>query len=118
MKRTIKNVLKLLATGTLSLLIAACYGVRMMWQTKKVVALSPQETGIEGLSVTLRMSGQPDSVELTDSQGSVDFISQESFAGATVDIKDVDGPDNGGSFKETSVVLDASPETIVPMEYE
>jgi len=117
-RRVIRNTLKFLATGTLSLLIAACYGVAMLWNMKRVTAVSPAGTGIEGLSVTLRIAGQPPSTEFTDDRGIVDFTFRGSFAGATIDVKDLDGPANGGTFQEATVVLDDSPDTIVAMKDE
>ena len=115
MKRKIAMVLKLLATGTFSLFLAACYGVMVQW--KKVSALY-NGSGIQGLAVTLFERGSEAESTTTDATGSAIFAFSQSARSldARVKIEDVDGAANGGYFADAAVTLDSRTEYFVELK--
>jgi hypothetical protein len=93
MKRTLGMILKILATGTISLFLAACYGLQMQW--KRITATSDGTTGIRDLKVTL-VDGSGDLCsQFTDAAGLAEIRYFNDMAGFTVRIEDVDGSANG-----------------------
>lgn len=103
MPRILKNALKLLATGTVSLLIAACYGVPMVF--KRITALSSGGTGIRGLQVSFLDGTETAATESTDADG-IALCSVPGFS--VIDkavITDVDGTANGGEYADAVVSI-------------
>ena len=116
MRKRLGMILKLLATGTFTLFIAACYGVAMEW--KKITALSPEGTGVPDLNVTLRQDGTDVSTTTTDSLGSAEFAVTGPSGGLTVAIEDVDGVANGGQFQNAEISIDQRDEYTVNLAKE
>lgn len=105
---------KLMAVGTFSLLVSACYGAPyrmdgLYWDMKSgtVKVKNGEGKPIPGLSVVVRDTARPDSFfpcVQTDVDG-VAFVCVP-FAGTyQVDITDPDGPENLGQFKPATRVL-------------
>jgi len=115
MKSIMGIVLKLLATGTITLFLAACYGVMMAMQVKRITARSPENTAISGLKVTLSRDTTEMGNALTDGNGSADFSYPFPLEGATATIEDIDGAANGGDFATKEVVLGTASEYVVTM---
>jgi hypothetical protein len=105
-KRLLGMVLKLLATGTASLFIAACYGVMMQWKKITITAVSPESAAIPGLLVTLRDPMTDVASAGTDASGVAAFDQLFPVAGLQASIVDVDGAANGGQFKRADIDLD------------
>jgi hypothetical protein len=105
MARILKVALKLLATGTISLLLAACYGIAM--QFKRITALSPAGAGIQGLQVTLIGGGAEMETESTDGNGAAVFslVGLDPVADLQAVIRDVDGTANGGEYEDNTVTI-------------
>jgi hypothetical protein len=93
MKRTLGMILKILATGTISLFLAACYGLQMQW--KRITATSDGTTGIKNLKVTLVDGTEELFSQNTDVNGLAEIRYFNSMEGYTIRIEDVDGPANG-----------------------
>jgi hypothetical protein len=89
MKRTLGMILKFLATGTITLFLAACYGLMMEWKriTAKTVAGSP----ISGLKVTLLDSNGTDELayDYTDANGFAEIRYFYTLDGLPFKIEDV-----------------------------
>ena len=113
MKRILGIVFRLLATGTITLLIAACYGVMM--QFKRITVRSPEDSAIGGLKVTVSDGDIFQESTLTDSSGRAEFTSGHPLEGAQAVIEDIDGPANDGDFATKEFVLDAESEYFVTM---
>lgn len=105
MKKTIGLVCRLLATGTITLFLAACYGVMMQW--KRITVRSPENTAIQGIRVTLADGATRLGRALTDEAGNADFDPALGGADATkAVVEDVDGTANGGEFATREIALD------------
>jgi hypothetical protein len=113
MKKSLGTLLKLLATGTISVFLAACYGVMM--ELKRITVVSPEGTGIEALKVTLHDGTEELLSTNTGPSGSVAFATQMITEGMGVTIEDVDGPANGGEFQTAEIALDERDEYSVSM---
>ncbi len=113
MKKIVALVLKLLATGSVAVLMAACYGVTFVMKT--ITALAPEGTGIKDLSVTLHDGSSALSVEHTDERGMAMFRSPPALPGLQVAVEDTDGALNGGEFLPTGITLDDRPEYTVTL---
>ncbi len=116
--RLLAAALKLLATGTFALVIAACYGVVMRWKSILVSVRSQEGTPIAGLQVSLLSDGSAIDTEQTDTKGSCIF-SQASLPLGTVavgelavEVRDIDGEANGGRFQEKVVPVEDSPVSV------
>jgi hypothetical protein len=97
--------LKLLATGSLSLFMAACYGAPMGWKQLSITVRDPEGAGIPDLSVALREAGTEKDSTVTDASGTAWFMERESCAGMEARITDQDGAANGGSFARKDIDL-------------
>ena len=115
-------VLKIFATGSLSLLLSACYGVvQVMYGVPMglrgiVKVKSSENVALPGIKVSYKVltTGQPDPLNwnqlgLTDSLGSLDYALYD-FQGPEYSLKllveDVDGVENLGEFSPTTLVVD------------
>ena len=117
MKKLLALALKFLATGTITLFIAACYGVMMEW--KKIITRSPDGTGIPGLQVNLFDNAVDTGMQAsTDASGVAMVGGPFSINGFTAIIKDVDGDANGGTFGSEEITFDSRDEYDVTMTKE
>ncbi|MBI9101727.1 MAG: hypothetical protein JEY99_04890 [Spirochaetales bacterium] len=103
-----KNVLKAAATGSFTLLLAACYGIAYTMQTKtgRVTILDPTETPIPDIELTLIKN--QDSVVAsmtTDEQGQADW-EMDIFSSYQLKIEDADGPENGGPYATEIITIE------------
>jgi hypothetical protein len=114
MKKLLALAFKLLATGTITLFIAACYGVMMEW--KKITTRSTDGTRIPGLQVTVFDNAVETGLQAsTDATGVAMVGGPFSLNGDTAVIKDVDGADNGGTFTSEEITFDSRDEYDVTM---
>ncbi len=93
--KNLLRIMKFLATGTASLLIAACYGPMMIF--KKITVLNDaDEKPIPGIQVIVTERGEalPVDPELTDALGQVGYVSDYGGDASAV-FTDVDGTENG-----------------------
>lgn len=99
--KPISRMLKLIATGSVSLILAACYGVvYTMQQISGTFTVRSSETNepIPGLKVTLAGAGVRDNGQ-TDDNGRFSFdVYPSGPEPVTATITDVDGTANGGDF--------------------
>jgi hypothetical protein len=102
---------KFLATGTMTLFIAACYGVMMQW--KRIIAHDPEGAGIGGLQVTLLDARNEQT--FTDPYGVAEFTRFAPLEGLTVTIEDVDGLENGGQFASEWLIFGTMDEYVITM---
>ena len=100
--RLSRRLLTLIATGTTSVLIAACYGVNALLEQGVVEVWTRDgfDNPIEGLSVALRCDGGFAETRTTDANGQAEFVlpSAVDRESCTATITDVDGEENGGEF--------------------
>ncbi len=113
----IKKSLLWIASGTVSVILTACYGVNSMAEcfSKKVTIIDSEGNPIKGLDVTLYTDYYSDPyTERTDDAGVVEMIFCSENSKVTVEVFDVDEDENG-EFKEKTVIFSAddNPETIV-----
>ncbi len=111
MKRKIALLLKVLAVGTCSLFIAACYGVMM--EFKRIIALSPEKKAIPDLNVSVYDGPDVLISDQTDQTGTAYLPG--ALRGMKAVITDTDGDLNQGSFLDKEITLDAQDERIVEM---
>lgn len=100
---------KLIATGTTVLFLAACYGP--VYTGQKVTAVTSDGKPVPGLLFS-NTDGQTDYEEFTGSDGSVYLY--VGFNEAEYTVEDVDGVENLGEFKNTTltVIADGFEQTI------
>ena len=104
MLRHLKKHLKILFTGSFTMVLAACYGVDMDMENQVFVqTINNKNVPITGLKVTLYNNGEAIENELTDLNGEVLYPSL--YEGNTgndyvLKIADIDSTENGGMFKE------------------
>lgn len=115
----VKKLCKLLATGTMTLFIAACYGPMYIAGRLSFVAKSLEGSGIKGLQVSL--FGQTDELiaeDSTDGKGRAAFSVNTFESPISATIVDVDGAANGGTFATADVTVDSLKEYDVEMTKE
>jgi hypothetical protein len=119
MKRVLKTLFKLLATGTITLFIAACYGVVNVMNKLTLIARSPEGTGIRDLQVSLYQEpADLVSQETTDTEGKAVFMIDNLHPAMKAIVEDIDGPANGGPYKKAEIELDTRNEYTVEMTEE
>ncbi|HAP44062.1 MAG: hypothetical protein A2087_09380 [Spirochaetes bacterium GWD1_61_31] len=107
--RTIKKALFFLALGSLSLILAACYGppidVRATWLGRRIVRLlDGSNRPIAGLVV--ESVDQARHLGQTDANGEILLDTELNMpVDGTFLALDVDGPANGGDFADLSLVI-------------
>ena len=116
MLRFIKKSLLWIASGTVSVILTACYGVASMAEciSKKIAVTDSEGSPIKGIEVRVSDElGDMDDV-YTDESGKAEINFCTHYNEIAVRIMDVDGADNG-EFEEKTVVFSAddNPETIV-----
>lgn len=109
-----RKILYLIITGSISVFIAACYGVRMNYLGSWYIKVKTNDNvPIQGLQVTIleipENSTQPDTVNegQTSASGEI-YFSLESYDMDAKPrfyaiIEDTDGNENGGSYKDTTI---------------
>ncbi len=112
MKRILITALKFLATGTVSLFMAACYGV--MYSVRHLTVRDPDSNPIPGLNVTELERGiqHYDPVQ-TDAQGEVMLFVDWEGEDSVARIEDMDGAENGGDFQTMDVPLNGDVDVAV-----
>lgn len=110
MKFRFKKSLSLLFAGSLSMVLAACYGAPVdMNNTIFLRTVNTENAPIPGLKVTLKQNNSEILSSLTDSLGNVSYpnlnMVDNSYA---VDIEDVDSVENLGYFKTQSIDINSS----------
>lgn len=104
----IKNFLWLIAAGSLSVLLAACYGVTAeMQKIKTVRATDNSGNPIPNLQLSLSYNSELVETTRTDSTGvgGFEFYSDEKLDNYTVTVEDVDGEENLGEFSSQTLSL-------------
>jgi len=124
----LSRILKFVATGSLTILLSACYGVvQAMYgvpinDMRGVIrAKKSDATPIPGIKVSWRSGfpAQGDGVPwsdlgLTDPQGAIGYdVIVPLNAAMVARMQDVDGAANGGDFLEAVVPVDSNDKTIV-----
>ncbi len=102
-----KKQISFLFAGSLSMVMAACYGMPVDMEFQKTVrAVNELNEAIPGLQVQLTNNGERIFEDITDEYGDVNY-SDLTEAGTDNDYKviinDIDGEENGGLY-ETQVV--------------
>lgn len=115
MLRFIKKSLLWIVSGTVSVILTACYGVGSMVEcfSKKITITDSQGNPIKGIRVRVSDElGDMDEV-YTDESGKAEINFCTHYNEIAARISDVDGVDNG-EFEEKTVVFstDDNPETV------
>ncbi len=130
--------LKLLATGTLTMLLAACYGtIQVMYgvpysQRSGVIKVKRTDnTPIPGIKVMY--TTDPDATYIldspswrqpmgeihTDAEGSLQYIEYlDDYELLWAKLEDVDGEDNGGHYATQVITVDDTEEIVIMVESE
>jgi len=115
MLRFIKKSLLWIVSGTVSVILTACYGVASMAECfgKKITVTDSESNPIKGLEITVSDAGCKQDLVLTDEAGVAEINFCTNYGKVTIEISDVDGAENG-EFKEKTVVFltDDNPETV------
>ena len=116
MKKFLKNIIRFVLLGSFSMLMAACYGVYVRFN-KRIIAKNTEGNSIANLLVRVNDGSGNGLIERrTEADGTLDLDSPVSLAGMQTTITDTDGSDNGGTYKETSIVLDDSMDQSVTLD--
>jgi len=127
-RRRVSIILKALATGSFTLILAACYGVyQVMYGVPAnlksgLIQVRKRSDGTPLKGIRISFKGESDLSYPTEADGEGIFYTDENGeAEYTVEIEDdqysalledVDGLDNGGSFASTSINIDEEVETV------
>jgi len=108
--KKMKNILKVAATGSFTLLLAACYGVAYMMEAKRgeVTVLNPYSDPIPDLELTLIKN---DFIETN--LGTTDRLGQahwemDDYSDYKLKIRDIDGTENGGPYAENIINIETN----------
>lgn len=105
-----KKQIALLFAGSLSMVMAACYGMPVDMQYHKTVkTVNDLNEAIPGLQVQLTNNGERILEDVTDEYGDVnysDLIETETENDYKVIINDIDGEENGGLYETQVIDLD------------
>lgn len=94
-----RNPMAYILTGSLTFVLAACYGGPVEYRNTKVVRVKTTEnTPIEGIKVTFKKDDSITKVMYTNEFGAVE-TGNNSIDPNKVIIEDVDGEKNYGTFK-------------------
>lgn len=99
--RKLSSLLRVLITGSFSLLIVACYGAPIDYSGNDigVQAKDKNNQGIEGLEVSASLGGTLEQKTTTDSNGMA-IITNTTNAQYTLITQDVDGTNHGGPYSD------------------
>jgi len=97
----LSSLLRVLITGSFSLLIVACYGAPIDYSGRDidVRAKDKNNQGIEGLELSAYLGGTLKQKTTTDSNG-IAVITNTTNSQYTLITKDVDGTNNGGPYSD------------------
>ncbi len=119
MLRKYKKNLALLFAGSLSTVMAACYGAPIDLQHNiNIKTVNNQNEAIPGLKVILTNNGERAYDELTNESGNVYFpgLSEDVDNDYQFIVEDIDGDQNGGLFlKQVIDVVDSQSDYSVVM---
>ncbi|MCK5687831.1 hypothetical protein KAI87_01115 [Myxococcota bacterium] len=109
-KRYMRRALLALASGSTSVILAACYGAPVDYDyDRQVIINTTTESGqpIEGLQVQIDCATGGTDSALTDYSGEAYVYVPEGtdLASCSVTVTDIDGPENGGEFTEETLTL-------------
>ena len=106
MIRLLKKIMTFVITGSVSVILAACYGVPVDEMYYKMVKTADNEGNpIKGLRVVLRENQQGVDTFTTDEYGQIQFELLDYTADYSVIIEDIDGEENGGEFKTKEIEI-------------
>ncbi len=109
MIRLIKKVLVFIATGTMSLILAACYGVPIDEIYYKLVEIKNTENNpIKGLEVVVYQQDNKIATHYSDSTGHVELVIENNIA-TKVTISDIDGQENNGLYENAELDISQQP---------
>jgi len=122
--KVLRTLLRLLTTGSVSFMIAACYGVPVLYGDSEATLRVRNQDGapVTGLRVNTGADYSPE-YYYTDENGEVKFfpiLHPETNEPLDPIIRDIDGPENLGCFARTEVSIDDRTEievTIQPNQY-
>jgi hypothetical protein len=119
--------LKFLATGTFTMMLAACYGtIQVMYGVPYALRgmVKARKAGtdipVAGIKVSYLLfqgaapeSGDWSEIDLTDEEGTLAYVIQaEPDDGLLIKLEDLDGELNEGSFAETILTVDEHLEVV------
>ena len=105
MLQFIRKASALIVTGTVSIVLAACYGTPMGIEGyKRVLVTNEDNEPIEGLELKLMKDSTLETV-MTNSGGESEFygVYESETEDYSVEITDIDGEENGGLFDKKMV---------------
>jgi len=107
------RICKFIATGTVSLFLAACYGPPVIF--KKIFVQSPDLDPVPEIKVSLFRGGIEISTDIrTDAAGEA-VVPTEGFEDEYLTLDDTDGALNGGEFASQSVPLSAERDYVITL---
>jgi hypothetical protein len=116
MKR-LKKLLVFLSTGTMAVVLAACYGVPVDEMYNSLIrAKDDGGNPIKGLKVSIVNPGTDSLSNYTNENGIAYFGLFENEIVEKIVIEDVDGSDNGGEFIKTEVPFEKTDTIDVTLE--
>jgi len=111
MKLRFKKQISLLFAGSLSMVLAACYGAPIDMQNSiSVKTVTENNDAIPGLKVTLQENEQNIDSTYTDSLGNVFYPDLYIYEGNnyTIKVEDIDSSQNLGEFTTKTIEIDNS----------
>jgi hypothetical protein len=115
--KSLKSLIVFITTGTMAVVLAACYGAPVNEMYHKLVkARDASGEPINGLKVTMVVQQQDSLTEYTDSTGSAQFTLYQDESPAKFVLEDVDGELNGGEFLKKEVNDDTTEVIDVTMD--
>ena len=111
--KSIKKLFVFLTTGTMAVVLAACYGVPVddMYQSL-ITAKDSSGEPINGLKVTLVTTANDSIPEFTNENGEAIIRYFQDEEASKLIVEDVDGADNGGEFLKNEQDYDGSDSTV------
>jgi putative lipoprotein (rSAM/lipoprotein system) len=109
MIRKFKKHLSVLFAGSFTMVLAACYGMPVDFESDITVnTVNEVNEAIPGLKVTLTKNGERIYEDYTDSVGNVyyEMLEFNGYNGYNVKIEDIDGEENGGEFLSETLNID------------
>lgn len=105
MKR-LKKLMVFLSTGTMAVVLAACYGVPVDEMYDSLIRVKDDNGNpIKGLKVSLVTEASDSLTDLTNENGEAVFGVFEAEPIKSIVVEDIDGADNGGEFRKTEITF-------------
>jgi len=112
-----KKLLVFLSTGTMAVVLAACYGVPVDEMYNSLIRAKDEGGNpIQGLKVSMVNANTDSLINYTDQKGEALFGVFDNEIIEKLVIEDVDGAENGGEFKKTEIIFDKSDTIDVSLE--